>query len=151
MASWSALWLAGCAGPPPEGDDTDAATPTAGTADTAPSLPTTLELPLAPIPLGNPPSEHHASVGLRPDGVAVVAWYGELDLGAARVDVHSGETEPLSLADFRGFTHPRVRAGAGGFLVVASAVGVDGLAGRRVLADGRTLEDPVTLVETPAL
>jgi hypothetical protein len=47
-----------------------------------------------PQELGDWPSEHHATVGVGADEVAVVAWYGDLSVDAGRVEVWDGAITP---------------------------------------------------------
>ncbi|MEZ4237737.1 MAG: hypothetical protein R3F59_16625 [Myxococcota bacterium] len=113
--------------------------PTDPVAPEPPTLQLTSEV--LDVPPGSP--QHHATVAIRPDGVAIGAWRGRGRTDALRLA--DGRGEPLQLATLAPVNHPQVRATDDGYLVVATMDQARGLAGVAVAAGAREVYGAVIL------
>ncbi len=96
--------------------------------------------------VGGHTSNHHATVGLRPDGTAVVVFGADFETSGARVAM-DGTVTPLPWGPNLAMNHPQVQPTPWGYLILATVDGPLGLIGTPVDRNGWDVGEPVVVAE----
>lgn len=117
---------------------------TESTATTTVPAPEWLELTGPATSVGPGDTQHHATVALRSDGIAVATWRAATRSDAATIGP-DGSVSELLLGDTAPVNHPQIRPTDDGYLVAATVDGALGLVGNSVDPGGTSVGDAVVI------